>query len=434
MSDMEPVYPTATAAQVTDDKLVKVVHPETGEWYMASLNQLADANSARYLALDIGDRVEGDVATFGPDGTVVSAPALDEADVNAMIVEGTGITKVFDAEAGTVTLSSTPGDVEVTSADITDFEEAVSDLVSTTIEPSPGITMEYDDETDTLSLGVDLTQFKLDDFAAPDDNTDLDASTSKHGLMKKFPGGTTAFLRADGSFAVPAGSTGSIDSDPVWDAKGDLAAGTGANAATRVPVGVDGQVLSADSTATGGVSWRGLTFNRKTGSAEYFAPDGAASATIGTTQSRLYFIPLRVNGNYTIDRIAVNVTTQAASSSTRCGLYSSSGGRPAGLLQDAGAATHDTTTLGDKEATVSWPVTPGLYWLAVVLQGGAPTVRAMNYPSDIASVIGSTTLSDLTGGTPSPIWIQNAVTGALPDPATPIFASGNVPRIIVRVT
>jgi hypothetical protein len=48
----------------------------------------------------------------------------------------------------------------------------------------------------------------LDDLAAPDDNTDLDASTAKHGLMMKFPGGTTNFLRADGAFAAPPGGGG----------------------------------------------------------------------------------------------------------------------------------------------------------------------------------------------------------------------------------
>jgi hypothetical protein len=45
---------------------------------------------------------------------------------------------------------------------------------------------------------------KLDDLAAPDDNTDLDASTSAHGLLKKLPGGTTNYLRADGTFADPS--------------------------------------------------------------------------------------------------------------------------------------------------------------------------------------------------------------------------------------
>ena len=54
-----------------------------------------------------------------------------------------------------------------------------------------------------LSAGSDA--IKLDDLAAPDDNTDLDASTSRHGLMPKFPGGSN-FLRADGTWTTPSGS------------------------------------------------------------------------------------------------------------------------------------------------------------------------------------------------------------------------------------
>jgi hypothetical protein len=48
---------------------------------------------------------------------------------------------------------------------------------------------------------------KLDDLAAPDDNTDLNASAAKHGLMQKYPGGATNFLREDGSWQ-PAGGGG----------------------------------------------------------------------------------------------------------------------------------------------------------------------------------------------------------------------------------
>jgi hypothetical protein len=47
---------------------------------------------------------------------------------------------------------------------------------------------------------------KLDDLATPDDNTDLNASTSRHGLLKKLDNDTTHFMRGDGSWAAPAGS------------------------------------------------------------------------------------------------------------------------------------------------------------------------------------------------------------------------------------
>ena len=57
------------------------------------------------------------------------------------------------------------------------------------------------------SVGADA--IKIDDLAAPDDNTDLDFSTSAHGLVPK---GTNAgnFLKDDGSWAAPAGGSGAI--------------------------------------------------------------------------------------------------------------------------------------------------------------------------------------------------------------------------------
>lgn len=52
-----------------------------------------------------------------------------------------------------------------------------------------------------------LTTYKIDDLAAGDDNTDLDASAARHGLCPKLPNDATKFLRGDGTFATPTGST-----------------------------------------------------------------------------------------------------------------------------------------------------------------------------------------------------------------------------------
>lgn len=64
----------------------------------------------------------------------------------------------------------------------------------------------------------------------------------------------TAFV-GDGSGLTGVAGSGAVNSDTIWDAKGDLAGGTGANAAARLPVGTNGQVLTADSAEATGMKW-----------------------------------------------------------------------------------------------------------------------------------------------------------------------------------
>lgn len=47
--------------------------------------------------------------------------------------------------------------------------------------------------------------FKLDDNLAPDDNTDLNASSSAHGLLPKLSNVATEFLTGTGTWAAPSG-------------------------------------------------------------------------------------------------------------------------------------------------------------------------------------------------------------------------------------
>jgi hypothetical protein len=55
---------------------------------------------------------------------------------------------------------------------------------------------------------------------------------------------------------APGGSGGgAVAADPIWDAKGDLAVGTGADTAARLAAGATGQVLTADPTTASGLKW-----------------------------------------------------------------------------------------------------------------------------------------------------------------------------------
>jgi hypothetical protein len=56
------------------------------------------------------------------------------------------------------------------------------------------------------------------------------------------------------------GGGGDVSSDAIWDAKGDLAGGTGADTAQRLAVGADDTMLIADSGETTGLKWGRAAF------------------------------------------------------------------------------------------------------------------------------------------------------------------------------
>lgn len=67
--------------------------------------------------------------------------------------------------------------------------------------------------------------------------------------------GLTGTDNADGSITIDGAAAGSVATDALWDAKGDLAVGSGSNAADNLAVGSNGQVLVADSGETLGLAW-----------------------------------------------------------------------------------------------------------------------------------------------------------------------------------
>jgi len=70
--------------------------------------------------------------------------------------------------------------------------------------------------TKTLSQFV-TTATKLDDLATPDDNTDLNATTTYHGLLPKLDGNANNFLTGVGAWATPAGGGNVSNASTVTD-------------------------------------------------------------------------------------------------------------------------------------------------------------------------------------------------------------------------
>lgn len=83
-----------------------------------------------------------------------------------------------------------------------------------TVNSSPSVNLVIN-ANQLLSAVVIPGGFKLDDLGAPDDTNDLNANTSKHGLMRKLSNNATEYFDGSGNWSVPAGSGGNANHNPV---------------------------------------------------------------------------------------------------------------------------------------------------------------------------------------------------------------------------
>jgi hypothetical protein len=116
-------------------------------------------------------------------------------------------------------------------------------------------------------------------------------STSKHGFAPKAPGGTTSFLRADGTWAAPAASSGDTSSNTATSVDGEAVvfSGTGGKTVKRATgTGVAKLTAGVLSTATAGSDYSAGTSGLATGILKSTTSTGALSiATAGTDYSTL---------------------------------------------------------------------------------------------------------------------------------------------------
>jgi len=169
---------------------------------------------------------------------------------------------------------------------------------------------------------------------------------------------------------VAIGGSG-VAADPIFDAKGDLPVGTGADTAAKLTVGANGQVPMADSGATTGLRYG--TPAAPAGSHAMPYVSGKVYAvprrTFGTASYAANYVPLLPyvpHATNTFDRIQFYATS-TGSGNARLGIFNSDGanGYASTLLIDAGQTA--TTSGGDLlSPSFSQVLTVGvLYWIGV---------------------------------------------------------------------
>lgn len=181
---------------------------------------------------------------------------------------------------------------------------------------------------------------------------------------------TSIQLDSGASPSGGGGGGGNVATDPIWTAKGQVAAATGASAAVAVAPGINGLILTTESGQTAGLSY---TLRSSITSAAvkpitgryYVGHDQSLAAGKAVTSPETVFIPITFPIDVTADRISLFVSTAVALSTVRLGIYSSrTDGLPGLLLLDAG--TIDSSSTGLKEIVISQVLKGGYtYWLAL---------------------------------------------------------------------
>jgi hypothetical protein len=155
---------------------------------------------------------------------------------------------------------------------------------------------------------------------------------------------------------------------------------------------------SGDAMGWNGSLWTptAIAYSRgrpKVGGTSYYAVPGATFSSVGTrnmTNGRIYYSPWTVDRVITIDQLAIEVSTNVASSECRIGVYNAdTDWQPTSLIVDSGII--DCSTTGVKTVSVSITLQPGRY-LAAVIANSTQTLRQFRG--------GNAFLTDTLGATP----------------------------------
>lgn len=197
-----------------------------------------------------------------------------------------------------------------------------------------------------------------------------------------------------------------------------------------------------------GANWKTLDYStfdinayKRRGSTEnrwYIAGriENTALSSIAITANILYANPIIISKPLSLSDLAINVTTGVAATNAKLAIYKDNGNLiPASLVYDAGAIATATNSTFASIAVSPSPIKlqPGLYWLAVVSDGGA-TIRFIPVASQLP-ILGNDNVATTSYGGPGYYKGFTYPAGAMPDPfptALTVNAAAQIPAIYAR--
>lgn len=219
----------------------------------------------------------------------------------------------------------------------------------------------------------------------------LPAGQVINGVTLTTSGGTTNFLRADGTYAAPTASA-------AWGGiTGTLSSQTDLQNALNAKV-TDADVRGGAANLNARLSTISNFASPNAGGVvvgQYYDNSfrGTASATLAGAANRIDLAPYYTSVPLTIDRIGVAVSTGVASALGKVVIYSAdANGWPDELLYESGNL--DFSTTGMKEGTLSFSFSSGVQYWVGVRHSSTATLRTINVSSAVNLGLTSSTAAN----------------------------------------
>lgn len=163
----------------------------------------------------------------------------------------------------------------------------------------------------------------------------------------------------------------------------------------------------------------------------YYGPHGRRNP-LTLVSGRMYMVPWYLTSRQAFSAMAVHVTTLAAGSTIRLGIYTDNGSNAPGtlLIEPTSATPIDSTGTGVKTSSMAITLEPAVYWLVCVAQGGTPAVAGITDDSVGLGFSGSATSFSVSPSS----YYKAGIAATLP-PSNPTVEgfSASSPAIMLKV-